>query len=106
MHPLLVIIKLSPQGNPLITAVNLGFNPDVIVHFLRPYQIGIRTQELERYSFYRVRHFTLNEVKWHVYPETGIYTVFRGDSVIDLTGKFGTCSNTQVDYSRLIKQVS
>ncbi|KAK1445760.1 cytochrome b5-like Heme/Steroid binding domain-containing protein [Colletotrichum melonis] len=85
MQPLLVIIKLKRQENPLLRAVSLGYNPDVIVNFLRPYQIGIRTQELERYSVYRLRHFTLNEVKWHVYPETGIYTIFKGHSVIDLT---------------------
>ncbi|KAF4774271.1 cytochrome b5-like Heme/Steroid binding domain-containing protein [Colletotrichum scovillei] len=85
MHPLLVIIKSKRQGNPLFNAVRAGFNPDVIVDFLRPYQIGIRTQELERHSMFRYRHFTLNEVKWHVYPETGIYTVFQGDTVIDLT---------------------
>ncbi|KAL0776035.1 hypothetical protein CaCOL14_007322 [Colletotrichum acutatum] len=85
MHHLLVIIKAVRQENPLIRAVNLGFNPNVIVNFLRPYQIGIRTQELERHSLYRLRCFTLNEVKWHVYTEAGIYTIFRGDSVIDLT---------------------
>ncbi|KAK1522345.1 uncharacterized protein CCOS01_10057 [Colletotrichum costaricense] len=85
MQPLLVIIKQKRQENPLLRAVSLGYNPDVIVNFLRPYQIGIRTRELDRYSVYRLRHFTLNEVKWHVYPETGIYTIFRGHSVIDLT---------------------
>lgn len=103
MHPLLVIIKSKRQGNPLFNAVRAGFNPDVIVDFLRPYQIGIRTQELERHSMFRYRHFTLNEVKWHVYPETGIYTVFQGDTVIDLTGKFSTGSKTQVKHSVLIK---
>ncbi|KXH63392.1 hypothetical protein CNYM01_07775 [Colletotrichum nymphaeae SA-01] len=85
MHPLLVIIKLKRQVNPLSRAFGAGFNPDVIVDFLRPYQIGIRTQELDRHSMFRFRHFTLNEVKWHGYPETGIYTVFQGDTVIDLT---------------------
>ncbi|OHF02928.1 cytochrome b5-like Heme/Steroid binding domain-containing protein [Colletotrichum orchidophilum] len=84
MKDLQFIIESTTEGNPLMEAVNSGYHPDIVVDCLRSYQIGIRWEQTLRGDIKRFRPFTLSEVKWHAYPETGIYTVIQ-NNVFDLT---------------------
>ncbi|KAL0944769.1 cytochrome b5-like heme steroid binding domain-containing protein [Colletotrichum truncatum] len=83
MHELGQMLSCASGGNPVAQAIDRGYHPDLILEHLRQYQIGWVRDEVSG-PRRKDRIFTADEVRWHAFPEVGMYLIIH-DRVYDFT---------------------
>lgn len=87
MSEMETILRTSAGENPMLDLLDAGYDPDLVAEHMRPYNIGWTAEPFSGDALYfrlQVRPFTVDEVKWHAFRQTGMYIIID-DGVYDFT---------------------
>ncbi|KAF6822634.1 cytochrome b5-like heme steroid binding domain-containing protein, partial [Colletotrichum musicola] len=87
MSEMETIIRTSAGENPMLDVLDAGYDSDLVAEHMRPYNIGWTEEPFSGDALdFRLqnRPFTVDEVKWHAFRQTGMYIII-GDGVYDFT---------------------